>query len=75
MRLLEGSLGAENVNTLHVDPLKSLELRRFYIGVAFNVVIVDCYKLKKIPFNITRQFIAFFVMKERKNESKQILPF
>jgi hypothetical protein len=44
-------------------------------------------QIKTIQFNITRQFIPFFVMKERKNErkkertkerkkeGKQILPF
>jgi hypothetical protein len=47
------------------------ELRRFNFHVAIIIVFVDLYKTKTTAFNITFQFISFFVMKDR----KPLLPF
>jgi hypothetical protein len=59
--LLGRSFGVESFHTFTTVS----ELRRFYIDVAFIIVIVDFYNVETIRFNIMYQPSSLFAMKER----------
>jgi hypothetical protein len=68
-RLLGNSFGTENVNKVFFKFSTVSELWRFYVDVAFIIVIVSFYKIETFHINITFQLISLFAKKEKEKNS------